>query len=262
LGQELSFLDNLDLAGKRQLVFAIAAGAVFNFGNLLLIAAQSVSGLAVSFASAWGIALAVGSVWRFFSNPPSNAGLWFGGAAVAIVAVLCAAWGHKVSKAKKPVKAIALAVASGVAMGSFAPLVDRTHVAEIGLGPYALLLGMSIGILVSTFMYSLYFINLPVEGQAVSFGSFRSGTRRQHLLGILGGAMWVSGALSVTLAAAAPARENPGAGLHHVFEYCGPVIAILCGLMIWKEGGRGELPLWLAGLFYTVAVLLGAVALR
>ena len=261
-GQELSLLDNLDLAGKRQLVFAIAAGAVFNLGNMLLIAAQSVSGLAVSSASTWGIALAVGSIWKFSAIPPGNAGLWFGVAALGIGAVVCAAWGQKASKAKKPSKAIVLAAIGGVAIGSFAPLVDRTRVAEIGLGPYALLLGMSIGIIVSTFMYSLYFVNLPVEGQAVGFQSYVSGTRRQHLLGIFGGAIWVMGALCVSLAAATPVRENPGAALNHVFGSGGAVVAILCGLTIWKEGARAETPFWLGCVLYTAAVLLGAWALR
>src|ERR1700685_3654824 len=42
-----SFADDLRLAGKRQDFFGFVAGAVFNLGNMLLLGAGSVAGMAV-----------------------------------------------------------------------------------------------------------------------------------------------------------------------------------------------------------------------
>src|ERR1039457_1214999 len=44
-----NFIDDLQHAGKRQWMYVFLAGLIFNFGNMLLVAAVSVSGLAVAF---------------------------------------------------------------------------------------------------------------------------------------------------------------------------------------------------------------------
>src|SRR6516164_4212813 len=54
-----NFLDDLQHAGKRQWLFGFLAGVIFNFANMLLMAAVSVSGLAMAFPSAAATALLV-----------------------------------------------------------------------------------------------------------------------------------------------------------------------------------------------------------
>jgi len=49
MGDELSVMDNIMIAGKRQMAFALGAGIVFNLANMLLVAAISVAGMAVAF---------------------------------------------------------------------------------------------------------------------------------------------------------------------------------------------------------------------
>src|SRR4051794_15514662 len=49
MGDDLSFTDNLLIAGKRHVAYAIAAGVIFNLANMLLIAAISLAGMAVAF---------------------------------------------------------------------------------------------------------------------------------------------------------------------------------------------------------------------
>src|SRR5689334_9921627 len=87
-GNELSFSDNLAIAGKRNMVWALAAGAVFNLANMLLVAAISVAGMAVAFPVGIGLALVIGVVWNFFINPQGNALLIFGGAALVLAAIV------------------------------------------------------------------------------------------------------------------------------------------------------------------------------
>src|ERR1700689_3367104 len=62
LTKELTFQDNLLIAAKRQMAYGVAGGAVFNLGNILLVAAIAVSGMAVAFPIAIGLALVIGVV--------------------------------------------------------------------------------------------------------------------------------------------------------------------------------------------------------
>src|SRR5579863_2235821 len=57
-----SFLDDLEHAGKRQWLYAFVAGGIFNLANMLLVAAISVSGLAVAFPAGIGVAIIMGSL--------------------------------------------------------------------------------------------------------------------------------------------------------------------------------------------------------
>ena len=55
MGNELSFTDNLLITGKRQMAMGMAAGGIFNLANMLLVAAISISGLAVAFPVGIGL---------------------------------------------------------------------------------------------------------------------------------------------------------------------------------------------------------------
>src|SRR5580698_952770 len=57
--QELTFQDNLLIASRHAMAYAAGAGVVFNLGNMLLLAAVQVSGMAVAFLISFGLALAV-----------------------------------------------------------------------------------------------------------------------------------------------------------------------------------------------------------
>src|SRR6266446_7567151 len=55
--RDLTFTDNLLIASYHQMAYALGGGAVFNLANILLVAAISVSGMAVAFPIAIGLAL-------------------------------------------------------------------------------------------------------------------------------------------------------------------------------------------------------------
>src|SRR5712675_3335277 len=77
MGDELSFSDNLIVAMRRNMAWAVAGGVVFNLANMLLVAAISVAGLAVAFPIGIGLALVVGVVWNYFIKPQGNPVLLF-----------------------------------------------------------------------------------------------------------------------------------------------------------------------------------------
>ena len=61
-----SFIDDLQHAGKRQWLFCVIAGVIFNLGNMLLMAAVSISGLSVAFPIAMGISVLCRRHWEFW----------------------------------------------------------------------------------------------------------------------------------------------------------------------------------------------------
>jgi hypothetical protein len=73
-----SFFRNLGQASTRSLVEAFVGGMIFNLGNLLLVAAISVAGMAVAFPLGAGLALVIGAVLNYvvLTGRQSVAPLW------------------------------------------------------------------------------------------------------------------------------------------------------------------------------------------
>jgi glucose uptake protein len=86
--EELTFIDMFALTAKRKAAFAVAAGAVFNLANILLVAAISLSGLSVAFPIGIGLALVIGVIWNYTLNPQGNPGLLFSGAGLVVIAII------------------------------------------------------------------------------------------------------------------------------------------------------------------------------
>ena len=245
MGDELSVLDNFALAGKRQMAWGFAGGVVFNIANMLLVAAIAIAGLSVAFPIGIGIALIVGVVWSYRLNPQGNPVYLFAGIAIVLAAIIvdALAYGrHARDKAatstaarKSPVKGIVISIVSGVLMGSFYPLVELGKQGEIGLGPYAIGLVFALGVFLSTFIFNLYFMNLPVQGKPVYFGDYFKGTSKQHLLGVAGGAIWYLGAITNFVAASAPSEINVGPAVSYALGQGATMISALWGLLLWKE---------------------------
>src|SRR5882724_4555178 len=262
MGPELSFTDNLSITGKRQMFLALAGGVVFNLANMLLVAAISVAGMAVAFPIGIGLALVIGVIWNFLLNPGGNGSpaLLFGGVALVVVAIIldALAYGaHAKSRpaglnAKKPSsgKGIVLSLVSGLLMGSFYPLVQMGREGEFGfgLGPYTAVFFFSLGVFFSTFVFNVYFMNLPVEGQPVEFSRYLTGTGRQHVLGILGGVIWCCGLIANFTASSAPPKVQVGAAVSYAIGQGATLVSALWGLLLWHEfaGANGRVRLLLA----------------
>jgi glucose uptake protein len=242
MGNELSFSDNLLIAGKRQMAMGIAAGAIFNLANMLLVAAISISGLAVAFPVGIGLALVIGVIWNYILRPAGNPTLLFGGAAVVILAIIVDAMAyrkHSISSAKGAAKfsakGLILSLVSGVLMGSFYPLVEMSRASEIGLGPYTAAVMFAIGVVVTTFIFNLYFMNLPVEGEPIPFGAYFRGGIKNHFLGLAGGILWCAGAISNFTASSAPPEVNISPAMSYALGQGATMISALWGLLVWKE---------------------------
>jgi glucose uptake protein len=241
MGDGLTFSDNLMITGKRQIGYALLGGAIFNLANMLLVAAISITGLAVAFPVGIGLALVIGVVWNYLLRPAGNPLLLFGGAAIVIAAIIVDALAYREHTASMKgrirfsVKGLVISLISGVLMGSFYPLVEMSRASEIGLGPYTAAVFFGIGVLVTTFVYNLYFMNLPVQGDPVPFTDYFKGPGKYHLLGLLGGIIWCIGAISNFVAASAPPEVNVGPAMSYAMGQGATMISALWGLLVWKE---------------------------
>jgi glucose uptake protein len=251
-----SFMDDLRLAGKRQDLFGFVAGIIFNLGNMLLLGAVSIAGMAVAFPIALGFALIVAACWNFSLTPGSNAVFLFGGVGVILAAIVFAILalkalssarlssapviepvkGKSKSKKSKPsLKSVFLSLAGGLLLGSFSPLIQMGREGENGLGPYSIGFIFAIGVLFSTFVFNLFFMNLPVEGEPVDIALYFRAKWNRHSLGILGGILWYLGLIASLIGGRLEGTAQVAPPIIYVIGQGGIVIAVLCGLFLWRE---------------------------
>jgi glucose uptake protein len=258
LPKELTFSDNLLIAAKRQIVWAFAAGMVFNLANLLLVAAISVSGMAVAFPISIGLALVIGTVWSFALNPQGNPTLLFSGAFLVVLAIIVDAFAYnayveakraaevealnadprakkKAAAAPGAARGIVLSIVSGVLMGTFYPMVEIAKAGEIGVAPYGIGLLFGGGVLASSLIYLPFFMNFPVDGDPIELSGYFRGTGKQHLLGLLGGIVWMAGALCNFTAASSPASVQVGPAISYALGQGATLVSALWGLLVWRE---------------------------
>jgi glucose uptake protein len=274
-----SFMDDLRLAGKRQDLFAFVAGAIFNLGNMLLLAALSLVGITIAFPVTMGFALAVGVCWNYALNPGGNAVLLFSGAAVVFGAVVATILAYRVyaadrlqaiadpgkSKSKKnkiSSKGIALGFAGGLLLGSFSPLVQTAMFGENGLGPYSAGFIFAIGIFFSTFVYNLFFMNLPVKGDPIDLGEYFRAKMQRHWMGILGGILWYSGAVASLIGGRVGGVMKVQPSILYILGQGGIIIAAICGLLIWNEfaGADARVKTYLGLMLILLAIGIGIVS--
>jgi glucose uptake protein len=241
MGDELTFSDNLLITGKRNMFYGFVAGVVFNLANMLLVAAISISGMAVAFPIGIGLALVIGVIWSYILNPQGHPVFLFFGAALVAAAIVVDALAYRAhgraagSKQKFSGLGVALSLISGVLMGSFYPLVEMAKAGDIGLGPYTVAVFFAAGVVLSTPIFNIYFMNLPVQGQPVGIGEYFRGNARVHMLGLAGGMIWCIGAIANFVAASAPNAVQVGPAVSYAMGQGATLISVLWGLLVWKE---------------------------
>jgi glucose uptake protein len=260
-----SFLNNVRSADPQNIAMAMIGGAIFNLANLLLVAGIDMVGIAIAFPLSIGIALAVGVVLSYALQPRGDAVLLTVGVVCALLAVFLdgkaygslSTTGKSVSK-----KSIIVCIVSGILMGLWAPFMARamTH-AQNGdpLGPYSGAVFLTLGALLSCFIWNIYFMKKPLVGESVDFSGFFKTSLSNHLLGLLGGVLW-----GVAMVFNLVAANFTGVAISYAIGQSAPMIAALWGVFVWKEfaGAPVKAKLYLAGMFafYCLAIFFVAKA--
>jgi glucose uptake protein len=141
------------------------------------------------------------------------------------------------SEKKKPTtKGIMLSVLAGLLIAFFYGLVvkslDNTYVTG-GTGtltPFSGVFFFSVGVFVSTIIFNPFFMKYPVQGTPVKMSEYWEGNFKTHLSGVNGGFIWMFG---MTVSFMAAGAANPA--ISYALSNAAPVVAILWGVLIWKE---------------------------
>jgi len=258
---ELTFQENFLITGYRNMAYVVAAGLIFNLGNMLLAAAISVAGMAMGFTVTFAAALSVSTAWALIFEPPAGMLLAIVGAALLLAALVLAAYSYsnyldaraaaakksalqvdprsktakRAARAPGAARAVVLGIVGGLALGLFAPLLDAGRQGDGGVAPYGLALLFAAGIFVSTIVFGPFFVNFPVSGGPIAVRDYFKGSGKQHLLGLLGGILAGGGFLASMLALAAPAFLRTAPVPSYALNQGAPVLAGLWGLFVWRE---------------------------
>ena len=266
-GNSFTFDDNMVVASKRAIATGVGAGLLVCLGNMLILAGISLAGMSTALPAGAGTALMAAVGLQMLTGKTGNPGLVGGGAGAALVAVILIGLAQQAAAAATPVKkgmhpglkGFILSLVGGVFVAGGLLVADGSRMGDIGVGPYGAAVTVAVGLFLMTPLVSMYFMNLPVQGAAVGFKAYLDGTRKQHLLGLLGGVLWGSGTFAFFVAAGATYANGPkflgleAAGLG------GAVIGGLAGLLVWAEqAASGKAKGMLLG---AMAVLGGAAAL-
>ena len=235
-----AFLEDLKQAGISNIISAFAGGVIFNLANILLVAAIAIAGMSVAFPVGIGIALVLGVIVNYISNPQGNALLIFGGVALIAFAIILNAKAYRklqtTDTGKVSKKGLILSVVSGCLMGLFykyvaVSMVSNFNVPETGkLTPYTALVLFAVGVVISSFLFNFIQMKRPFIGAPVSFSAYFKGDAKDHLIGILGGAIWCVG-MSLSIIASGKA----GPAISYGLGQGATVVAALWGIYVWKE---------------------------
>jgi len=228
---------NLGQTSSGPVARAVASGALFNVSNILLVVAIDAAGLSVAFPVGVGLALVIGTVTSYVQAPKGNPWLLFGGVALVLLAMAMSAVAYsKLPRAggRSWLKGVVFAAVAGCLMGFFYPQLMRSISPNFNSGaiepgyltPYTALIFFGLGLLLSNFVVNTIFMR---AGGWRASDYFR-GSLRLHILGFLGGVIWML-ALGLNVVASGVA----GPAISYALGQGATLVAAIWGVAIWKE---------------------------
>src|SRR6202044_418651 len=91
------------------------------------------------------------------------------------------------------------------------------------------------GVFLSSLIYVPFFLNFPVSGVPLNAADYFKGSGRQHLLGVLGGIIWMAGGLANFAAASTPQKVQVGPAVSYALGQGATMVSALWGLLVWHE---------------------------
>ena len=237
-------------ADPHHLWLALVGGIIFNAANLLLVVAIEIAGLAVAFPLGIGLALVIGVLLNYAFSPAGNVWLLFGGVVLVAIAIIIDAIAYRrreTLRTRVTARGILLSLVAGVLMGLFYPFVARSMHGTGSLGPYSVVPVFALGLFLCNIPADLWLMRHPLPEQKVlSMTAYFAGKGTWHLWGLLGGAIWCSGAV---LNFAASQARFVGPAISYAIGQGATMVSAAWGIFIWHEfrgapaGARRLIPL-------------------
>ena len=268
-----SFLENFKTMDWTSVGWAMLGGIVWNATNIFLTAANAIAGMAVGFPIGGGLGWIGGVVFNYLlvvlagQKYPGNEVLLWVGLVIAVAAILFCAKAYSnltTSQHRTPRSGIVMAVISGIGLMFFYGLVVKSISPEYVSGgtgtltPYSAVFFFALGVLISTPIVNGLAMAHPVEGgrKVTMKDYFTKGDTKTHLIGLLGGFIWMSG---MVISFMGSGGGNPA--VNYALSNASPVVAMIWGVLIWKEfkgapKGTNKLLLAMFLLFIAALVLI------
>lgn len=258
------FFSDMMHTGGGPFAAAFAGGVIFNIANLLLVAAIEIAGLAVAFPVGIGLALAVGAVSSYIVSPAGNPWMLFGGVVLVLGAIVLDALAYRLREERRraaSMRGIVLSLASGILMGTFYPFVAQSMSGSRAPGPYAVAFIFALGVIACSIPLNYLLMRKPLDGGVpVSMQAYRVAPMRWHLWGIVGGAIWCTGAVLNFVASRA---HIVGPAVSYSLGQGATMISACWGVFIWHEfsGAPRRSKILLAWMFLLFVAGLSSIAL-
>lgn len=264
-GLALGNLPSLAQASTRALAWAFVGGIIWNLGNLLLVAAISIAGMALAFPVSSGLGLLIGGVLNYLIRPAGSPIWLFGGIALVCGAMASVALAYRSLEHLRGrdhgtgSKGMTLSLACGVVLGLYYPFAAKAMQGPGALGPYAVLFVFVIGALASNFFFNGWFMRRPIHGAQVTWTDYACGAWPTHVWGIIGGVVWGIGTMASYVAAS---TSFVGPATAYAMGGGNALISALWGVLIWKEfrGGNRQVGRLLTLMFFLFILGLIAIA--
>jgi glucose uptake protein len=256
------FLERLLDAQFTETMFAFWGGFVWNAGNILLLNAIMIAGLAVAFPVASVLAITLGVGISYLTQPIGNPYWLLAGSLVLVFAAVANAQAYRdqgQASGASTLLGIALSLAAGVLVGAFPPFIARAISGEYGLDAYTVCIYFMLGAALATLIGMPLLLARPFIGAAGRLGGYFEGGTLRHVMGLAAGAIWCLGTVA----------NFASAGLVGMAVAWGigsgaPMVGALWGIFLWKEfrgAGRRATGLISASLtLYVAGVVLVAIA--
>ncbi|MBQ6073703.1 MAG: multidrug DMT transporter permease [Bacteroidales bacterium] len=220
-------------------LWPLLGGLIWNLCNIFLTASIGVAGMSVGFPIGGGLGWVGGIIFNYFSSgfTGNKALLWVGVVLAVLAMILCGVSYSKLAgkQQKSPKAGIIFAIISGFGFAFFYGLVVKGTAPTFGgvgsLSPYQAVFFFALAVLVSTLFLNPVAMKHSVEGKSTMKDYFSKGDARTHLIGMLGGFIWMSGMVISFMTAQAPVNK----AVSYALSNASPLVAMIWGVLIWKE---------------------------
>ena len=218
----------------RILFLRLIGGAIFNLANLLLVAAIDMAGLAVAFPISIGIALVVGTLLNYILQPKGNLAFLAVGVACALIAVILdgKAYGSLAARdGRFHARASSPALFPECLMGLWSPFMTHGTTRGNALTPYSSAVFLTLGALLSCFIWNIYFMKTPAGRASRSASAdFSAGPPRDICWDC-----WADASGEWERCSILVAGKFTGFAISYAIGQSAPMVAALWGILVWKE---------------------------
>jgi glucose uptake protein len=237
------FLADIKQADAANIGSAFLGGMIFNAANILLVAAIAVAGMSVAFPVGIGLALVIGVLVNYWSEPKGEPILLFAGVGFITAAIILDALAYRRLPGQSKgggLIGLMLAVLCGVLMGFFyrfvaaampEPKLENFLNMPAGkLSPYSAMVLFSLGVAASQVLFNVANILKTATTTPMILPDYFGGSFRDHFWGVVGGMIW---AVGMTLSIVAFGVAGPA--ISYGLGQGATLVAACWGVFVWRE---------------------------